>query len=127
MFSESARFFVFCGNYVKRSNPAISVTLSQLHQNYMCGIADALLNGVPSDDPFLYTYFFYLRTFCFSFHRFVLTERDVLVTGSNKILLVMFACIISSGSGVNFLRELFLRIVEKTAKIAKIQLEPAKF
>lgn len=39
---------------VRHSNPAISVTLPQLHRAPVCGTVDALLSGAPLDDPFLF-------------------------------------------------------------------------
>ena len=38
---------------VKHSNPVINVTLSQYDIMVLRGIVDTLLNGNPSDDPFL--------------------------------------------------------------------------
>ena len=83
-------------------------SVSLFHNNIVVWreLVDTLLNGVPSDDPFLLIFFLFL-TFCFSFLCFVVNGRDVLsVNGNNK----MFVSLISQVEKT-FAAQLFAGII----------------
>ena len=78
-------------------------SVSLFHNNIVVWreLVDTLLNGVPSDDPFLLIFFHFL-TFCCSFHCFVINGRDVLNKWQQQDV-----CVYNFASGENFCGKTF--------------------
>ena len=96
-----------------------------LYQNYtmiLCAVVDAIINGVPLDNFFLFFFFLFLTVLFLLF----LSERKwrFKFNKSNKILLVLLVCIILPVEYI-FAGILF-RVVKKKNPQKSHLLEPAK-
>ena len=71
----------------------------------LCGIVDALLSGVPSDDPLLKAFLFILNVLFLISMALLLNGRDVLKNDKQESTCDVW--MLNSASGVNFCREYF--------------------